>query len=60
MSEPKLAECDDVEITPEMIEAGVEALWEFDCRDLADGWLPKEDVVIAVHAAVRRARREGL
>ena len=26
MSEPKLAECDDVKITPEMIEAGTVAL----------------------------------
>ena len=29
MSEPKLPECDDVEITPEMIEAGVDRLLEY-------------------------------
>ncbi len=27
MGEPKLTECDDVAITPEMIEAGAEAIW---------------------------------
>ena len=27
MSDPKLPEFDDVEITPEMIEAGAEAIW---------------------------------
>ena len=28
MSDPKSNDCDEVEITPEMIEAGTVALWE--------------------------------
>ena len=28
MSDPKSNDCGDVDITPEMIEAGTEALWE--------------------------------
>ena len=30
MSDPKLPECDDVEITPEMIETGAEEVLGFD------------------------------
>ena len=32
MSDPKLPECDDVKITPEMIEAGKKAFFPFDSR----------------------------
>ena len=36
MSDPKLPECDDVEITPEMIEAGVRKLLGFFSEDVSD------------------------
>ena len=51
MGEPKLAECDEVKITPEMIEAGLSPLFRFHReRDLA------EEVVAEIFAAMTKAR----
>ena len=39
MSDPKSSDCDDVEITPEMIEAGLRELAYFDPEeDPAETW----------------------
>ena len=59
MGELKLAECDGVEITPEMIEAGVEVLREFDLQNVVEGWDSKDEVVRAVLDAAFRVVQEN-
>ncbi len=39
---------DDIEVTPEMIEAGQDAYWE------ANDLLPSEELVIRVYSAMKR------
>ena len=55
MSDPKLAECDDVEITPEMIEAGVQGFWSFDAR-----FEDAEDVVKRIWRGMIVVRNAGV
>ena len=50
MNDTKLPECNDVEITPEMIEAGVIALEE--CRGAFDDW----NLVVVVYTAMGRSK----
>lgn len=51
-TEPKLLVSDDEEITPEMLEAGFQEIWNYslDIGDLKEG-------VIRVYRAMRAARR---
>ena len=56
MSDPKLPECDDVEITPEMIEAGARAILQFTEEQLLDD---HEGVAEAVFTAMMRQRLQS-
>ena len=49
----------EIEVTPEMVEAGVDALFEFDLFNVAEGWDSKDEVVRAVLDAAFRVVREG-
>ena len=48
----------EIEVTPEMIEAGENALCEFDLFSVAEGWDSKGEVIRAVLDAVFRVVRE--
>ena len=52
MSDPKSNDCDDVEITPEMIEAGVSALLNHDSRFEVD----YDDTIAEIFEAMWAAR----
>jgi hypothetical protein len=52
VSQPK----EDIEITPEMIEAGAEALRGGVSQDLADGFLTPREVAVSVYRAMSAAR----
>jgi hypothetical protein len=44
-----------IEVTPEMIDAGLEQL-SFDiARDVVDGFIPRQEVVVAIFYAMQRA-----
>ncbi len=60
MSDPKLTECDDVEITPEMIEAGMD---EFYGHPIAADEPTIDEVreaIVATFRAMALACRRGL
>ena len=48
---------EEIEISPEMIEAGIYVLYEFDLFSVAKGWDTKGEVVRAVLGAVFRVVR---
>lgn len=54
MGEPKLPECDDVEITPEMIEAGLELLFFYE-RGEDDGG----ECIREIYVAMERVRSQS-
>lgn len=54
MGEPKLADCDDVKITPEMIEAGVDILMRFDW-----GWSDPRVHTVDIYRAMASAACQG-
>jgi hypothetical protein len=45
----------EIEITPEMIEAGARELDVFVAQDLAEGWINRWEVAEAVYRAMNRA-----
>lgn len=49
---------DGVEITPEMIEAGVAELGGFIASDIVDGFLNPADVVVAIYRAMLESRHQ--
>ena len=53
MSDPKSTDCDDVEITPEMIEAGMRELLGFFSEDVSDTPRP---IVIDIYRAMANLR----
>jgi hypothetical protein len=50
-----MSQSEDIEVTPEMIEAGAEELDAFVAQDLAEGFLNRWGVAEAVYRAMRRA-----
>ncbi len=54
MSDPKSNDCDDMEITPEMIAAGVQGFWSFDAR-----FEDAEDVVKRIWRGMIVVRNAG-
>ena len=58
MSDPKPNDCDDVEITPEMIEAGAEVFTGYDSRFEVPGDIVGE-IFIAMFSASPMARIPG-
>ncbi len=50
------SEAKEIEITPAMIEAGEDALREFDLISVAEGWDSKGDVAACVYRAMVKAR----
>ena len=57
MSDPKSNECDDVEITPEMIEAGAEAVWDRVPREyISYGCDPAPTLAFEVYRAMVNCR----
>ena len=49
----------EFEVTLEMVEAGVSALYEFDLLDVVEGWVSRGEVVRAVLGEAFRVAREG-
>ena len=58
MGEPKLAVCDDVEITPEMIEAGEDVLVSTLGGAVSSHWCPP-DLASQVYLAMRSMEAES-
>ena len=59
MTDPKPADCDDVEITPEMIEAGME---EFYCHPIIADEPTREEVreaILATYKAIAAISGQG-
>ena len=54
MSDPKSSDCDDVEITPEMIEAGIDILIDFEL-----GWSRPEVYAADIYRAMMFAACRG-
>lgn len=53
------ANSDEIEITPAMERAGIDALNALDVQDIADGWVSKRDAVSQVFSAMVRAAMSG-
>lgn len=49
---------DEIKITPEMIEAGLEAISGFELIDVFDGFESRRDLVIAIFLAMQAKRSQ--
>lgn len=52
MTEAKPLSAEEIEITPEMIEAGLSALLNFSSVDYVEGWVAPKEIVVAVYQAM--------
>jgi hypothetical protein len=50
-----MSQSEDIEITPEMIDAGARELDVFVAQDLLEGWINRWEVAEAVYRAMNRA-----
>lgn len=56
MSEDKKTKAEKIEVTPEMIEEGIDAIEPFALTDAAEGWYDRVELVTKIYRAMFLAR----